>query len=67
MVLTKQTVVITQDILLILAAAFSPDVLLYNNIVNSFQNVDCQRCSVDEVVVRVGQQQQQSQPLGLDN
>ena len=50
MVLTKQVVVITQDILLILAAAFSPDVLLYNNIVNSLQNVDNQQCSVDEVV-----------------
>ena len=40
MVLTKQAVVITHDILLILAAAFSPDVLLYNNIVNLFLNVD---------------------------
>ena len=41
MVLTKQAVAITHDILLILAAAFSPDVLYnINNIVNSFQNVD---------------------------
>ena len=40
MVLTKQVVVIIHDILLILASAFSPDVLLYNNIVNSLQNID---------------------------
>ena len=38
MVLTKQAVVIIHDILLILAAAFSPDIL-YDNIVISFQNV----------------------------
>ena len=40
MVLTKQVVAITHDILLILASVFSPDVLLYNNIVNSLQNID---------------------------
>ena len=37
MVLTKQAIAITHDILLILTAAFSPDALLYNNIINSFK------------------------------
>ena len=61
MLQTKQVVIITHNILLILAAAFSTNALVYNTMVNSFQKCIYQWCSMGESVVKGQQQRRQQQ------